>query len=294
LSGPGYNHVHYSGPDGTALYARHYPGGELTPLLCLPGLTLNSKSFEPLIPHVLGPRAIVAPDFRGRGRSSYADAKTYRPAFELADTIALMDHLGIEKAAVIGTSRGGIVGMLMAAQNRDRIAGLLLNDVGPKLEAAGLLRIRSYLGRPANLPSWEAAAAALMAVNPDQEGLDFEDWLAMARRIFRDHDGLPREDYDLKLSQGFPSEEDIAAGNVAEIWDIFKAAAGLPLTVLRGGNSDLLSNETVMRMRDYIRDLDYAVIPGRGHVPLLDEPHSLAAINRWLARVDAISGLSGA
>jgi pimeloyl-ACP methyl ester carboxylesterase len=289
-----YAHVRYTAADGTALYARHYPGGGLTPLLCLPGLTLNSKSFEPLIPHVAGPRAIVAPDFRGRGLSGHADPNTYRPGVELADTIALMDHLGIEKAAVLGTSRGGIVGMVMAAQNRDRIAGLLLNDVGPKLEAAGLLRIRSYLGRPVDLPSWEAAAAALMAVNPDQEGLTFDDWMAMARRIFRDQNGLPKEDYDLRLAQGFPSEEDIAAGRIAEIWDVFKAAAGLPLSVLRGGNSDLLSAETVEKMREMIPGLDSAAVPGRGHVPLLDEPNSLAAINRWLARVDAVSGLAGA
>ncbi|NJM30715.1 MAG: alpha/beta hydrolase [Rhizobiales bacterium] len=289
----GYTHIRHSGSDGAALYARHYAGGGLTPLLCLPGLTLNSKSFEPLMPYVSGPRAIIAPDFRGRGLSAYTDPNTYRPGFELADTIALMDHLRIEKAAVLGTSRGGIVGMVMAAQNRDRIAGLLLNDVGPKLEAAGLLRIRSYLGRPAEFPSWEAAAAALMAVNPDQEGLTFDDWMAMARRIFRDANGLPKEDYDLRLSQGFPSEEDIAAGRVAEIWDVFKAGAGLPLSVLRGGNSDLLSGATVARMGEMVPDLDSTVIPGRGHVPLLDEPQSLAAIKRWLDRVDVVSGAAG-
>lgn len=279
--------VFHRGSEGAELYARDYAGGSLTPLLLLPGLTLNSKSFEPLIPHVAGPRRVIAPDFRGRGRSSYCDPSTYRVGFELTDTIALMDHLGIERAAVIGTSRGGIVGMVMAAQHATRIAGLLLNDVGPKLEAAGLLRIRSYLGKPVAFPGWKLAAASLMAVNPHQEGLSLDDWMALARRIFRDENGSPREDYDLRLSEGFPSEADIEAGKIPEIWEVFATAKNMPIAVLRGANSDLLSDETVERMRETIPSIETAIVPGRGHVPFLDEPESVAAIQRWLARIDA-------
>jgi pimeloyl-ACP methyl ester carboxylesterase len=276
--------VNYLGADGTLLFAQDYPGPG-TPILLLPGLTLNSKSFDPLVPHLLGKRRMVAPDFRGRGRSSYADPSTYTAAVELSDTVALMDRLGIAKAAVIGTSRGGIVGLLMAAKHPQRIVGLLLNDVGLKLEPAGLLRIWSYLGRGGQFPGWAHAAAALAAVNPHHEDLSFADWEAFARRVFRDENGVPCTDYDLDLAKGFPPIADIEAGQVPEMWSILPALEHIPTSVLRGANSDLLSAETVSKMEAALPQLDATEVPGRGHVPFLDEPESLAAIDRWLARL---------
>src|SRR5438552_7460330 len=144
-----FREIRYISADGLSLYARDYGpvvGGK-TPLLCLPGLTRNSADFEEVAERLAPTRRVVAPDFRGRGHSQYAsDPKTYRPDVEMADTLLLMDQLGIQKAAIIGTSRGGIVAMLMAAKAKDRLAGICFNDIGPRIGKAGLLRIRSYLG----------------------------------------------------------------------------------------------------------------------------------------------------
>lgn len=275
--------------DGLRLFARDYAGAaERTPVLCLPGLTRNSKDFGDIAERLSSSRRVIAPDFRGRGRSQYAnDPLTYRPDMELADTLGLMDHLGIHRAAVIGTSRGGIAAMLMAAKAGERLAGVLLNDIGPRIEKAGLLRIRSYLGTDPQFTGWSAAVKALKSTNPGLETLGETQWQAFARRVFREVNGSPRADYDASLAAGFPSAEDIAAGKVPELWGLLEAMKAIPVTVLRGEHSDLLSAETVDDMRKRLPQLAAVTVADRGHVPFLDEPESLAAIAAWLAEVDA-------
>ena len=272
------------------LFARDYSPSlsTLTPLLCLPGLTRNSKDFEPISPWLAQSRRVIAPDFRGRGLSQYAsDPTSYRPDIELVDTIALLDFLKIDRVAVVGTSRGGIVGMLMAALFHSKLAGLFLNDVGPELDRAGLLRIRSYLGIRGEFGSWEMAVANLKANNSGFDSLAAEEWQAFARRVFKPVNGLPRIDYDPALLQTFPSVEDITAGRVANLWEFFGKTGDLPISVVRGEHSDLLSAATVAAMKQQNAGLDATTIPKRGHAPFLDEALAKDALVRWLTRVDA-------
>ena len=262
--------------------------GPLTPLLCLPGLTRNAKDFEAVAARLARTRRVVSADFRGRGRSQYAaDPLTYRPDVELSDTLLVLDHLGIARAAVIGTSRGGIVTMFMAAKAPARLAGALLNDIGPRLNAGGLLRIRSYIGSDPQFASWAEAVAALQLTNPGFATLSEAEWMVFAKRVFRDVNGSPRADYDPRLGVTFPSAEDITSGKVPELWGLLDLMAAIPVTVLRGEHSDLLSAATVAEMKTHLPQLKTVTVQDRGHVPFLDEPESIAAIDEWLAEVDA-------
>jgi pimeloyl-ACP methyl ester carboxylesterase len=273
--------------DGVRIYARDYRSSSpLTPVICLPGLTRNSKDFEAIAPRLAGRRRVVCIDFRGRGQSGRADSATYRPDVELADTLAVLDHLNIRRVAVIGTSRGGIVAMLMAAKAPERMAGVLFNDIGPRIGKAGLIRIRSYLGGDPRFTSWDEAVTALKATNPGFETLSEAEWKIFARRVFRDENELPRADYDAGLTQTFPTVANIEAGNVPELWALLDLMKSLPVTVLRGEHSDLLSAATVAEMQAHLPSLVGVTVKDRGHVPFLDEPESLAAIDRWLDLID--------
>ncbi len=283
-----YADVFFHAADGVKLYARDYAhASAAVPVLCLPGLTRNSRDFEPSIPQLVEGRRVIAMDFRGRGQSAYApDPLTYRVDVELADTISLLDHLGIARVAVLGTSRGGLVGTLMAGVQRHRIAGLFLNDIGPKLEKKGLLRIRSYLGVPLAVATFEDAARALKAMNPGFKGMTEKEWLAFAYRVYRDDHGAPRLDYDPKLADTSPTSALIELG-LPTAWPLFQALQGLPCALLRGANSDLLSKRTVTAMQKILPDLAVTHIPKRGHAPFLDELDARHAIAAWLRCVDA-------
>ncbi|MDP1699625.1 MAG: alpha/beta hydrolase [Aestuariivirga sp.] len=289
-SASGYAPVHFQTDDGLRLFARDYSSSlsALTPLLCLPGLTRNSKDFEPIAPWLAQTRRVIAPDFRGRGLSHYAsDPASYRPDIELIDAIAFLDFLKIDRVAVIGTSRGGIVGMLIAAFFNDRLGGLFLNDVGAELDSAGLLRIRSYLGVQSEFTSWEMAVANLKSSNCGFESLTADEWRAFAQRVFKPVNGVPRIDYDPALLRTFPSVEDITAGRGANLWEFFGKIGNLPVSLARGEHSDLLSAATVAAMKQQNAGLDATTIPKRGHAPFLDEAPAKEALMRWLARVDA-------
>ena len=285
-----YRSIHFQTVDGLTLFARDYSlaPSALTPLLCLPGLTRSSKDFETIALWLARSRRVIAPDFRGRGLSQFAgDPASYRPDIELADMIGLLGFLKIDRVAIIGTSRGGIAGMLMAAFHRDRLAGLLLNDIGPKLEPAGLLRIRTYLGVQVKFESWSAAIASLKSSNPGFESLSAGEWQAFAQRVFKETDGEPCINYDPALATTFPTVDDIESGRVATLWELYAHLVGLPLTVVRGEHSDLLSSATVEAMKQMNADLDATTVSSRGHAPFLDEMEAKEAILRWLAKVDA-------
>ncbi len=285
-----YREVYYQSTDGLRLFARDYGKANClrVPVLCLPGLTRNSRDFETVSSGLAQTRRVIAVDFRGRGFSKYApDGTSYRPDIELADTLVLLQQLNINRVAVIGTSRGGIVAMLMAALQKEIIAGLLLNDIGPVLDPMGLLRIRSYLGVAINYRNIDEAVAGLKQTNPDFEGLSRTDWQNFAKRLFRFAGDKPVADYDPAIAQNFASVDDIATGRVPKLWELFSATTGMPVSVLRGAASDILSVETVAEMKRRNPDLDATTVAGRGHAPFLDEPESRDAITRWLARVDA-------
>ena len=286
MSGAAWSDVRFRSPDGLELYARDYGprAAAATPVLCLSGLTRNSKDAQ-LVAEQIADRRVIAPDYRGRGRSAYApDWSSYTVEVELADAIALLDLLGIARVVLIGTSRGGLIAMLMAAMHRDRLAGVLLNDIGPVLEPAGLLRIRRYLGKPLRFTTWRGAVAALKRDNRGFESLSEAEWLAFAHRLYRDEGGRPVLDYDPNLRRSFPTPARIAAGAVPPMWELMVPLEGLPVVALRGEHSDLLSPATHARMAEAVPDLDAVTVANRGHAPFLDEPESLAAIARLLAR----------
>ena len=279
----------YRSPDGLTLFARDFGplGAPRTTVLCLAGLTRNSRDFGPLAARLATERRVLCPDYRGRGRSQYAgDPATYNPLHELADSLALLDHLAVPQTAVIGTSRGGIIAMLMAQRAPRRVKGVVLNDIGPHIDQGGLLRIARYLGVGPALASWEDAVDVLKQTHPGFDTLAPAEWLAFAQRVFRDDEGRPKVDYDLKLAEAFPSAADIAEKGLPDLWEPFAALRGMPAAVLRAEHSDLLSAETVAAMQKLIPALITATIADRGHVPFLDEPESLAAIGRVLSDCD--------
>jgi pimeloyl-ACP methyl ester carboxylesterase len=276
----------FSAADGTQLHAVAQRGvSSRIPLVCLPGLTRSTRDFAPVF-KLVKDRDIIAFDFRGRGKSAWADTESYRPDVELADTLAFLDYLGVGRVAVLGTSRGGLVGMLMAAMAGDRVAALMLNDIGPVIEVEGLKRIAGYVGKTVRFPSWDAAAMALAWSSAGFENMSHDDWLAAARMIYAETDGLPVTDHDPGLARNFPSIEKIETDGVPDMWSLVPALKDVPVALLRGQGSDLLSRETVTKFQSLCPALVATEIPDRGHVPFLDERASQKAILDWLRAVD--------
>jgi pimeloyl-ACP methyl ester carboxylesterase len=275
--------------DGLRLHYRDYPGGEpgQPPILCIPGLTRNARDFERVAERLSPGWRVICVDLRGRGESPpAADPASYAPPSYALDIGALFVALKIEKAVVLGTSLGGLIAMLMALTTPERLAGVLLNDIGPVLDASGLSRIRSYVGRSASWPTWLHAARALAeaqkAVYPRYV---IEDWLAMAKRVCRlTSAGRIVFDYDMRIAEPF-RETPEAEAPAPDLWPAFEALAGRPVAVVRGALSDLLSAATAQEMARRVPDLDLVTVADVGHAPLLDEPEAVVAIDRLLQRV---------
>lgn len=252
--------------------------GEGLPVLALSGLTRNSADFDYLAPHLAGVRLIRA-DYRGRGGSDWTGAASYTVPQESRDALDLLDHLGIDRAAIIGTSRGGMNGMLLAATAHDRLLGLCLNDVGPVLNRAGLDKIKDYVGRNPVARTQDELADKLPRLMPEFTDVPASRWLEEVRKHFPETAEGLRINYDPALREAFLAAfED----QMPDLWPLFDAAAGLPLALIRGANSDLLSPETAAEMQRRRPDMILAEVPGRGHIPFLDEPQALAAIRAWL------------
>ena len=282
---PRFTDRYINSPDGLKLHYRDYDGPhDRPPLLCIPGLTRNARDFEPVAERFAGEWRVIAVDLRGRGLSEYdPDPSHYIPQFYAADLLKLLDQLGIADAVFIGTSLGGIITMVMAMRDAERIAGALLNDIGPETEKRGLDRISSYVGRPTSYSSFDELARALMDNNHDAfPGWDLARWEAFARCTASERDGAIRLDYDPAIADGFNAA---ASAPPTDIWPYYRALAGRPVTVLRGELTDLLEPAVAERMVREIPDVELVEVPGVGHVPALDEPESAAAIERLLGRV---------
>lgn len=274
--------------DGLKLHYRDYAGGAdgRPVIVCLPGLTRNARDFEPVAASFAGPWRVIACDFRGRGDSDYArDTSTYMPATYVADTSALIDHLGLEQVVTIGTSLGGIVSVLLACAMPQRIAGMVINDIGPVIEPAGLARIRDYVGQGRSFPTWMHAARYLQ----DTMGAAFPDyglteWLRLAKRLMAvGNSGRIVLDYDMRISEPFAAAPvDAPAG---DLWPAFHALPQVPRLVLHGALSDILSAATLAKMKHEITGLDVLTIERVGHAPTLDEPAAQTAIARLLEQV---------
>ena len=278
----------YKAADGLSLYARDYgpQDSNQTPVLCLSGLTRTSREFHSIATHLAKSRRVICPDYRGRGKSAWApDWQTYMPVTEMADILALLDKLEIGKAAVIGTSRGGIIAMLMGAMHQDRLAGVVLNDIGPAIDPTGLTRILPYVGRSTQFTNWPDAVAALKTSNTGFDDASEADWEFFARFVFAEEPGRIFTDYDPNLAKTLPTLEQINSGLAPDMWPVFMSLSGLPVGVVRGANSDFLSPQTTDEMARTIAGLEVVTIARRGHTPFLTEPEAVHLVERTLARV---------
>lgn len=270
------------------LYARLYDAAkeEAPALLLLHGLTRNSADFEPLAQHLAGRYRLIVPDQRGRGLSDYDSAPgNYRPDVYSADMFALLDGLSIERVGLIGTSMGGLMAMIMAAMQPARISAIVLNDVGPQIEAAGLARIQGYVGPSEPVTDWDDAAARCAAIN-GQAFPEFtaQDWQVFARRTCRETaDGAIRFAYDPAIAASVAGDQ--PATVPPDLWPLWDMLTALPALAVRGALSDLLSPATLVEMeRRHAGPFTAVEVPGRGHAPMLDEPTALAAIDGFLKR----------
>ncbi|QAY75208.1 alpha/beta fold hydrolase [Sphingosinicella sp. BN140058] len=277
----------WSSSDGLRLHYRDYAGdSSRAPILCIPGLTRNARDFEGVAERLAGSRRVLCLDLRGRGQSEPCkDSARYVPATYAEDIERLLAELALDRFVAFGTSLGGLLTMVLALANRERLAGALLNDIGPVLESRGLETIRSYVGKSQTWPTWLHAARALCEAQQDRyPDWQLEDWLIYAKRVCKlTPNGRIVFDYDMRIAEPFkvPGSE-----TGFDLWPAFHALAGRPSLVLRGEFSDLLSAATVDRMVAENPDMEAVTIPRVGHVPTLDEPEAQAAIDRLLARVD--------
>lgn len=262
--------------DGLSL---HYTDeGEGLPLLCLAGLTRDGRDFDFVAPHLEHVR-LIRLDYRGRGQSDWGDPASYQIPVEGRDAVELLDHLGIRAAAVLGTSRGGLIAMMLAATVKDRLLGVALNDIGPEIAPEGLDIIKDYLGRAPALKTHAEVAEARERVMTGFANVPKTRWREEAERLFTETgDGLALT-YDPKLREAVLES---GAQPAPDLWPLFDALAGLPLVCLRGANSDLLAPETFAEMKRRRPDMIAVEVPDRGHIPFLDEPESLNALRRWL------------
>src|SRR5258708_7295411 len=277
--------------DGLRLHVRAYGtcASSALPVVCLPGLARTAADFEDLA-RVLSSdreRLVLALDYRGRGNWDYdSNSANYNLQVELADLLAVLTALGIGRAAFVGTSRGGILTMLLAVARPTAIAGCVLNDIGPVIEPEGLMRIKSYVGKLPQPASFRDAADVLQRLFGSHFPKWGEaDWLASARRTFKEANGRIVANYDPRLAvtlAGVTPERPLPA-----LWNEFDALARVPVMLVRGTNSDILSRGTVAAMGDHRNSLELVEVTDEGHAPRLSEPPTISRIAEFLATCDS-------
>lgn len=281
-----YQNVYWQSDDGLKLHCRDYPAaGNKIPVICIPGLTRNARDFAHFGSIMKDDRRIIMVNLRGRGDSEYAkDSSTYHPKIYVADVIKLMNELKIPKAIFLGTSLGGIVTMVLAASHPERVAGAMLNDIGPEVDPEGLERIGNHVGQGRSFETWAHAARDIASSSHDIfPDYDLNDWIAFSKKLYRmNSSGRIKLDYDLKIAEPFDSK----GGGSAALWKALESLKSSPTLLLRGELSDLFSTETAARMLDVLDQGELAVIPRVGHAPSLEEPAALEAIASFLGRID--------
>jgi pimeloyl-ACP methyl ester carboxylesterase len=281
---------YFTSRDGLRLYARHYPvpGAWRRPLLCLAGLTRNSRDFHDLAVALASQdergRNVFALDYRGRGRSQHdPNWRNYTILTELNDALDFMVVKGLAHAGVIGTSRGGIVAMLMAVMRPTSVGAVVLNDIGPVIEREGLTRIAAYVGRVPLPADWAEATRLVRDINQRQfPAVPEAQWADLARQAFNDEAGLPAAAYDAALAKSLAQ----MGGAMPELWPQFAALTPVPVLALRGEHSDILSPATLEEMRRRHPRLETVTISGQGHAPLLKDARSLSIIADFLEKTD--------
>jgi len=286
-----------SAQDGLLLFARDYaPASDATagaalPVVCLPGLARHSADFHEvavaLSRDAARKRRVLAVDYRGRGRSGRdRNWENYTVQTETADLLTLMTAAGIGRAIFLGTSRGGLITMMLSVMRPAAIAGAILNDIGPVIDGQGLARIRQYVGKMATPASWDEAVDMLKThAHRRFPALSDREWLKFAERTWSLTDGKLTPSYDPALAKGLRSLD--LERPLPALWEAFMGLSGVPLLAIRGENSDLLSTETLAEMARRHPACETLVAEGQGHAPLLDDAPSLMAITRFCARLDA-------
>ncbi len=265
--------------DGLRLYYEEAGTGQ--PVLALAGLTRNARDFDFMAPHL--PKVhLIRMDYRGRGKSDFdPDFSNYNIIREAHDVIELLDHLAVKDVALIGTSRGGLIAMVLAQMFKHRLRGVILNDIGPDISQEGLERIADYIGRDPDYADYEQAAAGLKsALAKGFPDVSLERWRAHAEHLWIAREGRLRLRYDANLGQAFAAQ--VNSGEAADLWPLFECFMGLPLALIRGANSDLLEAATVEKMQARHPGMIVATVPNRGHVPFLDEVQAMNAIKALL------------
>lgn len=288
----GFQERFYTSFDGLTLYARDYRPGEAAsegrlPVVCLPGLTRNTRDFHPLAlllsRDTTAARRVIALDSRGRGNSAWDENKAnYNLAVEASDVVTACAALGVERAIFIGTSRGGLILHLIAATRPDLLEAIILNDIGPVVEAEGLARIRDYLNSGRRPEHWDAAADIVK----ENHGASFtalgeEDWREMALALYRDVGGRPVADFDPAIAEALKSVD--LSQPLPDLWEQFDSLCRFPLMLIRGENTSLLSKETADEMARRHPSLILHTAGGQGHAPVLHHRGIPTAIRAFLA-----------
>jgi pimeloyl-ACP methyl ester carboxylesterase len=284
-----YEDRYWTSSDGLTLHYRNYPAAEgatKLPVLCLHGLTRNARDFAALAESIAPQRRVIVPEMRGRGMSDYApDSDTYSPITYVADVEKLLAEQEITRFVVIGTSMGGLMTMLMAAARPGRMAGVVMNDIGPEVDTAGVARISGYVGQGRSYSTWVHAARGLAeahgAAFPD---FTLDQWLEMAKRtMVVTQNGRIGFDYDMAIAEPFAKPGNAAPPN---LWLAFEALSNVPMLLVRGELSDLINADTVKRMGVRNPKMRTITVPRVGHAPTLDEPAVREAIHALLDEVE--------
>lgn len=292
LDGELWRDITYASFDDLKLYVRHYPAPDtkLRSVVCLPGLTRNARDFHYLATylskHPEKPRNVYCLDYRGRGRSQYdRNWRNYVPFIELLDTLDFLTIYGLHKVGIVGTSRGGMIAMLMAALRPTAMGPVVLNDIGPVIETRGLARIIGYVGRMPVPKTWADAAMILREMNERAFPYFSEtQWEEMAREVFDERKGRPARAYDRRLARALGTID--LSRPVPDLWPQFIALGHVAALVIRGANSDVLSAETLEAMVERHPNLRTLTVPDQGHAPVLKEPGTVEAIGSFFAAND--------
>lgn len=288
--GPGFRECAFTSQDGLRLYYRDYgdPLSPATPVVCLGGLTRNSKDFHGLARRLSQRRRVLAPDYRGRGRSDYdPEWRRYHPRTYVEDVRHLLAATNVHRIVAVGTSMGGILAMALAVAMPTTLAGAVLNDVGAEVEFATLDAIVAFMRDTRPLAGWDEAAACLKATFPDLPAKNEDDWRAIARATYRDGgDGRLRQDWDPALVKPLLRQKE----SKVDLWPLFRALAPVPTLLVRGARSRVLPESLFQRMAEASPDAQRVVVPDVGHAPSLSEPEARQAIDALLAKADGTRG----
>lgn len=286
--------IYYTSRDGLRLHARHYSaeGSGRRAVLCLPGLTRNARDFHILASHLSNPgghrRDVYVLDYRGRGKSQWdSDWRNYSPYIEMLDVLDFMAMKQLHDVAVFGTSRGGIIAMIMGTLRPTSVGTVILNDIGPVIQPEGLTRIIGYVGKIPVPVDWAEATELTKSINQrDFPKIRDKEWEKFARQLFNDENGAPSSSYDPKLSQAITMLD--PDSDIPEMWPQFDALAPIPVMAIRGANSDILSRETLEKMKARHPELVTWEVPDQGHAPLLHDSPTIDAVAHFLIETDGI------